>query len=110
MRSFPVTVLLAAGFGSGQPFLLHIDHEVVPCNCFYWPLALALYATLNEPLEGVYSFNVLLDPNDSVFDPHPGFQHRFVGLYSSFSDTSHFSSIKVSFYGPSIITMEGELR
>ena len=28
----------------------------------------------------------------------------------SFSDTSHFSSIKVTFYGPSIITMEGELR
>ena len=66
--------------------MLHTDHEVVPCNCFYWLLALALYASLNEPLEGVDSFDVLLDPNDSVFDPHPGFQHRFVGLYSTKSD------------------------
>ena len=41
---------------------------------------------MNEPLEGVDSFDVLLDPNDSVFDPHPGFQHRFVGLYSMKSD------------------------
>ena len=48
-----------------------------PVINFYRPLA------FNEPLEGVDSFDVLLDMIDSVSNDsgfYPGFQHRFVGL------------------------------
>ena len=34
------------------------------------------------PLEGVDSFDVLLDMNDSDYVPHSGFQNRFVRLFS----------------------------
>ena len=55
-----------------QVFILKDNFTFIFCYVCYF----------NEPLDGVDSFDVLLDPNDSVFDPHPGFQHRFVGLYS----------------------------
>ena len=39
---------------------------------------------MSEPLEGLDSFDVHLDKNDSGF--YPGFQHLFVSLYLAFSD------------------------
>ena len=65
MRSFPVTVFMALALDS---LLLHADHEIVPCNCFLL-VALVLYATLNEPLAGVDSFEVLLDGPILIFIP-----------------------------------------
>ena len=72
-RSFPVTPFLAAGPAIFIA-MLHTCLEVVPCNL-----------TFNEPLEGVDSFDVLLDMNESNINEsgfYPGFQRRFVVLYS----------------------------
>ena len=41
---------------------------------------------LYEPLEGVDFFDVLYDSNASVIVSYPGFQHRFVAIYSMILD------------------------
>ena len=53
---------------------------------YYFAVSLCLYTT-NKPLEGIDSFDVLLDKNESVdirYPKNPGFQHLFLFFYFIF--------------------------
>ena len=102
----PLTILLHLFVTALNAFLGRRPLARRPHSFFLFEVYSFVLCDTNEPLEGVNSFDVLLDMNDSARIQHPGYRHRFVGLLLYISDFScsrstcrHVDPSKTRFFG-----------